>query len=109
MQAACIPHVLSTNDVIVAAETGSGKTHGYLVPLIEKLCSKSSSTGDGDPQNNAAGTDNIVLVLCPNVMLCEQVVFMANSLLDVSGEPLKRAAAVCGPKVCSVCLSCAIW
>lgn len=31
-------------------------------------------------------------------MLCEQVVFMANSLLDVSGEPLKRAAAVCGPK-----------
>ncbi|XP_047048177.1 DEAD-box ATP-dependent RNA helicase 22-like [Lolium rigidum] len=98
VQAACIPHVLSTNDVIVAAETGSGKTHGYLVPLIEKLCSKSSSTVDDDPQNVAAGTDNVVLVLCPNVMLCEQVVFMANSLLDVSGEPLKRAAAVCGPK-----------
>jgi superfamily II DNA/RNA helicase len=109
MQAACIPHILSTNDVIVAAETGSGKTHGYLVPLIEKLCSESSTTGDGDPQNTAAGRDNIVLVLCPNVMLCEQVVFMANSLLDVSREPLKRAAAVCGPKVCSVCLSYAIW
>lgn len=44
------------------------------------------------------GTHDIVLVLCPNVMLCEQVVSMANSLLDVSGEPLKRAAAVCGPK-----------
>jgi len=38
------------------------------------------------------------LVLCPNVMLCEQVVRMANSLLDESGEPLKSAAAVCGPK-----------
>lgn len=98
VQAACIPHILTTGDVIVAAETGSGKTHGYLVPLIEKLCSESSSTGDGDPQNIATGTDNIVLVLCPNVMLCEQVVFMANSLLDLSGEPLKRAAAVCGPK-----------
>ncbi|KAI4990687.1 hypothetical protein ZWY2020_039058 [Hordeum vulgare] len=98
VQAACIPHVLTANDVIVAAETGSGKTHGYLVPLIEKLCTKSSSTEDGDSENIAARPDNIVLVFCPNVMLCEQVVSMANSLLDVSGEPLKRAAAVCGPK-----------
>jgi len=31
-------------------------------------------------------------------MLCEQVVRMANSLLDESGEPLKSAAAVCGLK-----------
>lgn len=102
MQAACIPHVLATNDVIVAAETGSGKTHGYLVPLIEKLCSEPSSTEDGNFQNIAPGPHNIVLVVCPNVMLCEQVVRMANSLLDESGEPLKHVAAVCGAKVCSV-------
>ncbi|RCV11550.1 hypothetical protein SETIT_2G194600v2 [Setaria italica] len=98
VQAACIPHVLTTNDVIVAAETGSGKTHGYLVPLIEKLCSKSSTAEDDNSQNAAPGAHDIVLVLCPNVMLCEQVVRMANSLLDESGEPLKSAAAVCGPK-----------
>jgi len=98
MQASCIPHVLTTNDVIVAAETGSGKTHGYLVPLIENLCSKSSNTEDDNSQGTAPGAHDIVLVLCPNVMLCEQVVRMANSLLDESGEPLKSAAAVCGPK-----------
>lgn len=105
MQAACIPHVLTTNDVIVAAETGSGKTHGYLVPLIEKLCSKSISAEDGNSQDVTSGSPNIVLVLCPNVMLCEQVVRMANSLVDESGEPLKSAAAVCGPKVYSTCPS----
>ncbi|KAF8657615.1 hypothetical protein HU200_059762 [Digitaria exilis] len=98
VQAACIPHVLTGNDVIVAAETGSGKTHGYLVPLIEKLCSKSSTTENDNSQDTAPGARDIVLVLCPNVMLCEQVVRMANSLLDASGEPLKSAAAVCGPK-----------
>lgn len=98
MQAACIPHILTTNDVIVAAETGSGKTHGYLVPLIEKLCSKSSPTEDDNSQDTGPGAHNIVLVLCPNAMLCEQVVHMANSLLDESGKPLKSAAAVCGPK-----------
>uniref|UniRef100_A0A0D9XDC0 RNA helicase n=1 Tax=Leersia perrieri TaxID=77586 RepID=A0A0D9XDC0_9ORYZ len=96
--AACIPHVLTTNDVIVAAETGSGKTHGYLVPLIEKLCSNSFSVEDGSSQDITPGCPNIALVLCPNVMLCEQVVRMANSLVDESGEPLKCAAAVCGPK-----------
>jgi len=85
------------NDVIVAAETGSGKTHGYLVPLIEKLCSKSSTTKDDNCQDTTPGAHDMVLVLCPNVMLCEQVVRMANSLLDESGKPLKRAAAVCGP------------
>ncbi|CAN6204367.1 unnamed protein product [Urochloa humidicola] len=98
VQAACVPQVLTENDVIVAAETGSGKTHGYLVPLIEKLCSKSSTTEDNNSQDTASGAHDIVLVLCPNVMLCEQVVRMANSLLDESGEPLKSAAAVCGPK-----------
>ncbi|KAJ1256652.1 hypothetical protein BS78_K338400, partial [Paspalum vaginatum] len=98
VQAACVPHVLTANDVIVAAETGSGKTHGYLVPLIEKLCSKSSTTEDYNSQDTARMAHDIALVLCPNVMLCEQVVRMANSLLDKSGEPLKSAAAVCGPK-----------
>ncbi|KAJ1266347.1 hypothetical protein BS78_08G144100 [Paspalum vaginatum] len=98
VQAACVPHVLTANDVIVAAETGSGKTHGYLVPLIEKLCSKSSTTEDDNSQDTARMAHDIALVLCPNVMLCEQVVRMANSLLDKSGEPLKSAAAVCGPK-----------
>ncbi|KAL6655942.1 hypothetical protein ACP70R_006768 [Stipagrostis hirtigluma subsp. patula] len=98
VQAACIPHILSTNDVIVAAETGSGKTHGYLVPLIEKLCTKSSITEDSKSQDTAPGAHDIVLVLCPNVVLCEQVVRMANLLVDESGEALKSAAAVCGPK-----------
>ncbi|XP_066394229.1 DEAD-box ATP-dependent RNA helicase 22-like [Miscanthus floridulus] len=98
VQATCIPHVLMANDVIVAAETGSGKTHGYLVPLIEKLCSKSSTTKDDNSEETTPGAHDIVLALCPNVMLCEQVVRMANSLLDESGEPLKSAAAVCGPK-----------
>ncbi|KAL3501239.1 hypothetical protein ACH5RR_035688 [Cinchona calisaya] len=29
-------------DTVTAAETGSGKTHGYLVPLFDMLC----KTGD---------------------------------------------------------------
>ena len=82
---------------MVAAETGSGKTHGYLVPIIHKLCSTMdvSHTDDGKPNKN----HHISLVLCPNVMLCEQVVRMANSLHNAAGEPLLKSAAICGRQV----------
>ncbi|KAJ8569847.1 hypothetical protein K7X08_006424 [Anisodus acutangulus] len=95
--AACIPSILTGADVVVAAETGSGKTHGYLVPLIDKLCQMSDSSGaitDRDVSKH-----HLSLVLCPNVMLCEQVVRMANSLCNDSGTPLLSIAAVCGRQV----------
>ncbi|XP_016548260.2 DEAD-box ATP-dependent RNA helicase 22 isoform X2 [Capsicum annuum] len=98
IQATCIPSILSGADVVVAAETGSGKTHGYLVPLIDKLCQISDSSGAIAGQD-VSKHHRLSLVLCPNVMLCEQVVRMANSLCDDSGTPLVRIAAVCGRQV----------
>lgn len=84
--------------MVVAAETGSGKTHGYLVPLIDKLCQISDSSGAITGQD-ARKHNRLSLVLCPNVMLCEQVVRMANSLCNDSGTPLLSIAAVCGRQV----------
>ncbi|KAH0668927.1 hypothetical protein KY289_023420 [Solanum tuberosum] len=98
IQAACIPSILSGVDVVVAAETGSGKTHGYLVPLIDKLCQISDSSGAIAGQD-VRKHNRLSLVLCPNVMLCEQVVRMANSLCNDSGTPLLSIAAVCGRQV----------
>ncbi|XP_026381772.1 DEAD-box ATP-dependent RNA helicase 22-like isoform X1 [Papaver somniferum] len=101
IQAACIPSIHSGNDVVVAAETGSGKTHGYLVPLINNLLKSDSSdddsvSGTSDLNHGAPRFGKFSLVLCPNVMLCEQVTKMANSLVGDSGEALLRVAAVCG-------------
>ncbi|XP_057774668.1 LOW QUALITY PROTEIN: DEAD-box ATP-dependent RNA helicase 22 [Salvia miltiorrhiza] len=98
VQAACVPAILSGADVVVAAETGSGKTHGYLVPIIHKVCSNLDALHDPKPKK----CQHVSLVLCPNVMLCEQVVRMANSLLDGAGEPLLKAAAICGRQGLSV-------
>lgn len=96
IQAACIPSILSGKDTVVAAETGSGKTHGYLVPLMEKLLNPLSSSENETPIQGKSYPSQLSLVLCPNVMLCEQVVRMANCLRGGNGEPLLRAAAVCG-------------
>lgn len=96
IQAVCIPSILSGNDTVVAAETGSGKTHGYLVPLVEKLLHAHTDPGIGATHQEKSQLSQLSLVLCPNVMLCEQVVRMANCLCGDNGEPLLRAAAVCG-------------
>ncbi|CAN1151299.1 DEAD-box ATP-dependent RNA helicase 22 [Linum perenne] len=88
VQAESIPSILSGKDSVIAAETGSGKTHSYLVPLIHKLY-----TGRNDSDSPSRG---VSLVLCPNVLLCDQVVRMANGLCDENGDPLLKVAAVCG-------------
>lgn len=96
VQAASIPCILVGNDVVVAAETGSGKTHGYLVPLFHKPCTTTNASVDTLLDEKVNQPRHMSLVLCPNVMLCEQVVRMANSICNDNGEPLLRVAAVCG-------------
>ncbi|CAI0379626.1 unnamed protein product [Linum tenue] len=100
VQAESIPSILSGKDSIIAAETGSGKTHSYLVPLIHKLSASSvGSVCDSASDKGFKPSREVSLVLCPNVLLCEQVVRMANGLCDENGDPLIRVAAVCGRQV----------
>ncbi|CDY69637.1 BnaAnng31090D, partial [Brassica napus] len=94
-QAVCIPSILSGKDVVVAAETGSGKTHGYLAPIIHQLTNTNTAL-DSEGEEKRVPLKTISLVLCPNVMLCEQVVRMVNGLLGEDGHPLLRVEAVCG-------------
>ncbi|KAK9707344.1 hypothetical protein RND81_07G190900 [Saponaria officinalis] len=96
IQAACIPSILSGKDTVVAAETGSGKTHGYLVPLLDKLLCAVDNSDNEAPNRGKRFSSQLSLILCPNVMLCEQVVRMANCLCNDNGEPLFVAAALCG-------------
>ena len=91
---------------MVAAETGSGKTHGYLLPLIDKLCRTPDNSVDTLADQGLSQPHQISLILCPNVMLCEQVVRMANCVCDDSGEPLLTVAAVCGRQVLIVAFLC---
>ncbi|XP_012479438.1 DEAD-box ATP-dependent RNA helicase 22 isoform X2 [Gossypium raimondii] len=95
VQAACMPSILSGKDVVIAAETGSGKTYGYLVPLIDKLYG-AGHDADNDLEKATVSSRTFSIVLCPNVLLCEQVVRMANDLSGDDGRPLLRVAAVCG-------------
>ena len=80
VQAAAIPPALAGKDVLATAQTGTGKTLAFLIPVIEHLL-----------QNEAAGIAALVLV--PTRELAMQVVEQYNAL---RGKRLAPAALVVG-------------
>lgn len=64
VQKAAIPAVLKGRDVLAAAQTGTGKTAGFALPLLQKL------TMEGP---KVAGNSVRALVLAPTRELAEQV------------------------------------
>jgi len=80
VQAAAIPHALEGKDVLATAQTGTGKTLAFLIPVMEQLL-----------KPNAPGINALVLV--PTRELAMQVVDQYNAL---RGKLLLPAALVVG-------------
>jgi ATP-dependent RNA helicase RhlE len=80
VQAATIPHAIGGKDVVATAQTGTGKTLAFLIPLIERLT-----------QRDTAGINALVLV--PTRELAMQV---AEEFDALKGNQLAPAAIVVG-------------
>ncbi|MBA6326636.1 DEAD/DEAH box helicase [Colwellia sp. MB02u-6] len=68
IQKQAIPIILSGKDVIAAAQTGTGKTASFVLPLLEKL-----SAADKDEARNLRGKRIRVLIVTPTRELAVQV------------------------------------
>jgi ATP-dependent RNA helicase RhlE len=85
VQAATIPQALEGKDVLATAQTGTGKTLAFLIPVMERLLQDIKSGGS---------TPGIAaLVLVPTRELAMQVVEQYNLL---RGRQLPQAACVVG-------------
>lgn len=73
VQAAAVPATLEGKDLLISAETGSGKTAAFLIPIIQRLLT------DDAPKNGARA-----LILTPTRELARQVVKHAQNLLSFS-------------------------
>jgi ATP-dependent RNA helicase RhlE len=80
VQAAAIPPALEGKDVLATAQTGTGKTLAFLVPVLERLLRKEK-------------TGVAALILVPTRELAMQVVDQYNAL---RGKQLLPAALVVG-------------
>jgi ATP-dependent RNA helicase RhlE len=85
VQAAAIPQALAGKDVLATAQTGTGKTLAFLIPIIERLL----QPGKLDPGKSGIAA----LVLVPTRELAMQVVDQYNAL---RGTKLSPAALVVG-------------
>ncbi len=85
VQAAAIPQALAGKDVLATAQTGTGKTLAFLIPIIERLLQ--AAKADSGKSGIAA------LVLVPTRELAMQVVDQYNAL---RGTKLSPAALVVG-------------
>jgi ATP-dependent RNA helicase RhlE len=86
VQAAAIPQALAGKDVLATAQTGTGKTLAFLIPVIERLLSQPAK-----PDSGKSGIAALVLV--PTRELAMQVVDQYNAL---RGNKLSPAALVVG-------------
>ena len=89
IQSAAIPEVLRGRDVLGTAQTGSGKTAAFLLPLLQQL-------GEEPPQ---ASRRTRVLVLVPTRELATQVGETVRALLPALPRRLKAAIVFGGVSI----------
>src|ERR1700741_1567885 len=68
LQAQAIPAVLAGGDLLAGAQTGTGKTAGFTLPILQRL-----STAANAPTNTSASRPIRALVLTPTRELAAQV------------------------------------
>ncbi|MEP0872681.1 DEAD/DEAH box helicase [Trichocoleus desertorum AS-A10] len=64
IQQAAIPAILKGQDILASAQTGTGKTAGFTLPLLQRLSTKTAGKGDRSPR---------ALILTPTRELAAQV------------------------------------
>lgn len=89
VQAYCIPAVLAGRDIVAVAQTGSGKTAAYLIPVLSKLMGKAKKyqgarpntrAPDYNPEVNRVRAEPLVVVVCPTRELAHQIFDEARRL-----------------------------
>ncbi len=66
IQSTAIPHVLAGRDVLGCAQTGTGKTAAFALPILHRL-------SENAPRRTTSGSRVRALVLCPTRELAQQI------------------------------------
>ncbi|OCL04821.1 DEAD/DEAH box RNA helicase [Glonium stellatum] len=87
IQAYCIPSILLGNDIVACAQTGSGKTAAYLIPILSKLMGKARQVAANRPNpltynstTDRVRAEPLVLIVCPTRELACQIFDEARRL-----------------------------
>jgi ATP-dependent RNA helicase DDX31/DBP7 len=87
IQRASIPHLIKNNqDAIIQAQTGSGKTYSFLLPLLNRLIVAASNATSRDKSFFSRATGTFCIVLAPTRELAQQISAVLEKLLNYSAH-----------------------
>ncbi|KAI5248976.1 DEAD-domain-containing protein [Aureobasidium subglaciale] len=86
VQTATINQALEGNDILAQAKTGTGKTLGFLIPVLQNILKTDPSLGERSRgyvrRNNKATADDIrAIIVSPTRELAEQIAVEARRLV----------------------------
>jgi ATP-dependent RNA helicase RhlB len=97
IQEVTIPPILDGKDVSGLAQTGTGKTAAFLLPLMDRIIRSRQAPDDNDPLKDRRFADwqktNYILILVPTRELAEQVY---ENVLKLRGAAELNAVSVYG-------------
>ncbi|KAB8287887.1 hypothetical protein EYC80_010245 [Monilinia laxa] len=81
IQQYCLPAVKTGHDVVACAQTGSGKTAAFLIPILSKLMGKAKKLAAPRPnpatfvptRDNYVRAEPLVVIVCPSRELATQI------------------------------------
>jgi len=82
IQEKAIPHIIDGKDVMAAAQTGTGKTAGFTLPILHRL--------KNNPKPHGNGNQARCLILTPTRELAAQI----HASVETYGQNLKIKSAV---------------
>jgi ATP-dependent RNA helicase DDX3X len=101
IQVYTIPSILSGHDMIASAQTGSGKTAAYLIPILSKLMGKADKLCgprlNNDNFSSGVRAEPLVLILSPTRELAIQIFDEARRFCYRS--KLRPSVVYGGPRV----------
>ncbi|MDN0069770.1 DEAD/DEAH box helicase [Collinsella ihumii] len=90
VQAAAIPEVLAGRDLLAAAQTGTGKTAAFLLPLMDKLDHVAPPVKKGERGRRrkrlARGRGPLMLVITPTRELAQQIDTVCHAVARRTGH-----------------------
>ncbi|MGB8479396.1 MAG: DEAD/DEAH box helicase [Acidobacteriaceae bacterium] len=93
VQAGAIPPALEGRDVLATAQTGTGKTLSFLIPIIEAMHKANRAPDQDQGRRQARGKSPFALILLPTRELAMQV---EQAYRNLSLDAASQAALVVG-------------
>lgn len=91
VQSQTITPALNGTDLVAQAKTGTGKTLGFLVPVLQRMLQEDPSLATRRARYNARADDIRGIILSPTRELAEQIAVEAEKLVAGTGLVVQRA------------------